>query len=768
MSHSLFRFWKHGSGRNVKGNAMHFELANDSSILHKVNQQQNSYLLLVSIRDFRLFKEMYGDDFVSQLDKELRNSLTVSAQEHQQCSEASVVMVGNGEYALVWPCNSMPESKLGDLAYAFKLKAQNAMKRTMLKWTGLGIELGLGVSRISANNDFSWDRSFHNAVRKAQTSASLPLDLEKLAITNHFNSIIRQQDITCKYQPILDFRTGDIHGWEALSRGPQGSPFESPFMMFEMAEQLGSLFSLERICRKKAIENLGPILKQQRLFLNIHPKTMADPSFTPGRTMQLLDAAGLRAENVVFEITERHSIQDFSLFYRTLDHYRNQGFQIALDDTGAGYSGLSTIADLQPEYIKLDKALIDNIHRDPVKRALVETIVTFADKIGSKIIAEGIETRDQALCLLDINVHFGQGFFLSYPKNPRPELAPHCKELNSLNDMTRKAITCSIPIGEVAEAPYSVEESFLVAEAQDFFKNNVQFPCIVVSTEQDVPKGLVMEYHLNRQLSSQYGIALFFKRPLSSVMDESPLIVDENMPVEQAARLAMARETLKAYDDVIVTRKGKLYGVVSVQKLLNTLAKVQVEMARGTNPLTGLPGNVAIEQEVEGRIGAKKAFCIIYADLDHFKVYNDTYGFKKGDAIIKLAADILSWAVRKHNPQNPMLGHIGGDDFVVITKPESVEKTCISILRCFKRLVKYYYSEQDRERGWILARGRDGKEREYPLVSISLGVIEINGPCTLMEVGERAAAIKKYAKSIPGNAYAKDRRSPLGSSPAGR
>ena len=191
-------------------------------------------------------------------------------------------------------------------------------------------------------------------------------------------------------------------------------------------------------------------------------------------------------------------------------------------------------------------------------------------------------------------------------------------------------------------------------------------------------------------------------------------------------------------------------------------------MAKGTNPLTGLPGNVAIEQEVESRIAQNRKFSIIYADLDNFKVYNDTYGFKNGDGVIKLAADIMSWATRKHAGQEARLCHIGGDDFVLITSPESVEKICRSIHRCFGRLVNRCYCPEDRTRGWIKARGRDGKERNYPLISISLGVIEICGQCSLMEIGERAAHVKKFAKSRPGNSVAIDRRPPLGSAEAGR
>jgi diguanylate cyclase (GGDEF)-like protein len=186
-------------------------------------------------------------------------------------------------------------------------------------------------------------------------------------------------------------------------------------------------------------------------------------------------------------------------------------------------------------------------------------------------------------------------------------------------------------------------------------------------------------------------------------------------------------------------------------------------MAKGTNPLTGLPGNVAIEQAVENRIKQKRTFSIIYADLDHFKMYNDTYGFKNGDHVIKLAADVMSWATRKHASKKDQLCHIGGDDFVLITSPETVQKICLSITRCFGRLVKNCYCTEDRERGWIKARGRDGKERQYPLVTISLGVIEVFGQCSLMEIGERAAHIKKYAKSIPGNSVAIDRRQAVGS-----
>lgn len=734
---------------------MHMELPEHLQARGLTGKYDRLTLVLIAIKDYNILKEMYGPSFVDQLDYELNQLLGASGYNDRH---REMIHVGPGEVAFITP----HVESAADLAYEHKIRAQNGLKKTMFRQTGLGVDLGMGYAIIDVGKDQDIESHFSRGLDDARRMIRIPLNLKELSVANQFNSILAHKRITTVFQPILDFKNGSIFGWEALSRGPEGSSFHSPVVLFETAEQLGRLFALEKLCRESAIANIGKLETNQRLFLNIHPKTMSDPEFTPGKTLELMERAGLTPDNVIFEITERHSVQEFGLFYRTLDHYRNQGFKVAVDDAGAGYAGLTTIAELQPEFIKLDKSLIAGIHKDPVKRALVETTVTFADKIGSQIIGEGVETKEQAVCLKDIGVHCGQGYFIARPGVPKPDITQECVDLQSVSDVANRSITCSLPIGDIAKPPHSMLPSTRVCEAQSFFQKNSRFTNIVV-TEDNIPKGLVMEYHLNRQLSSQYGVALYHKRSIKTLMDTNPLMVDIDMPVEQAARLAMKREPLKAYDDIVVTRKGSLYGVVTVLHLLNALAKIQIDMAKGTNPLTGLPGNVSIEQEVERRIQQKRRFSIIYADLDHFKVYNDTYGFKNGDRIIRLAADIMGWAMKKHAGQDSLLCHIGGDDFVLITNHEGVDKICRSITRCFGRLVRNCYCTEDQARGWIMARGRDGLEREYPLVSISLGVIEVNGQCSLMEIGERAAHIKKFAKSKPGNSVAVDRRPPLGS-----
>ncbi|MDQ7835835.1 MAG: bifunctional diguanylate cyclase/phosphodiesterase [Humidesulfovibrio sp.] len=748
------------------GNAPNPELR-ANRLRELVRTGQDFDILLINVRDFPLLRELYGQELSQDVEAQVTSVLKRAVTERLHVSPFCLTLEP-GEYLLGWPSQDIGQGDSAtaqhDAAYEIKLIAQREANTHLLRWAGRELDLGFGCARHSASNGQDRESKLFQAVNEARLRAKMRLDLSQLSLSTEFNAILHNRSVRAVFQPIADFATGTILAWEALTRGPEGTTFQSPAMLFDFAEQSGKLFALERLCREKAISTCGSIGPGQKLFLNIHPKTMADPEFTHGMTLELLQAAGLTPQNIVFEITERHSITEFALFHRTLDHYRSQGYLVAVDDAGAGYSGLTSIAQIRPEFIKIDMSLIQGIDKDPVKRALIETFVTFADKIGSKIIAEGIESQAQAACLVDIGVHYGQGYYLARPDAPKPPLLLDTSYLRSTQDQTRLTTSCLMPIGNLVEAAQVRPSGMLVPDAQQCFETLRQQASIVVA-DGDRPLGLVMEYQLNRQLSGQFGSALYSKRTIDAIMDKSPLIVDEATPVEQTAKAAMLREKIKAYDDIIVTRQNRVLGIVTVQRLLNALAHVQVEMAKGTNPLTGLPGNVTLEREVESLVAAGKGFAIAYADLDNFKVYNDTYGFKNGDRVIKLSAEMLDHSVRRYGDATAKLFHIGGDDFVLVSRPEHVERICQSATRCFKRLIRGCYCQEDRKRGEVQATGRDGVERTYPLVSLSIGILEIAGPCTLMEIGERAAQVKKIAKAKPGNGYVWDRRAPLGSVP---
>lgn len=581
-----------------------------------------------------------------------------------------------------------------------------------------------------------------------------------MALNAEFQEILSQSRIKPRYQPIVHLNNGKVFGWEALSRGPKESNFHSPLSLFQFAEETGNLFQLERVCREKAITHCRKFIGSGKLFLNIHPRTLSDPDFTPGETKRILEWTWIDPKNVVFEITERHAVENFQLFHDTLQHYRNQGFLVAVDDVGSGYSGLLSIARIRPDFIKIDKSLVLSSDSDPVKRALLETFVTFANQIGAKIIAEGIETGSVHTTLVNLGVHFGQGYYIAKPDCPprQVDLSAEVGETRSSQENSR----CNLPVGRLTRSVASVAPNTTVEEVRTRLDSLEPLGSIVVE-DNGCPVGLIMSHQLTRQLATPYGISLFSKRKVTCVMDGDPLIVDESESVERVAKMTTMREEGKAYDDIVVTRQGKPLGVVSVHHIVESMASLQVEMAKGSNPLTGLSGNLALESEMEKRMDLGWPFHIVYADLDHFKAFNDTYGFQQGDQMILLLARILQRCQRRYGDPSDFLGHVGGDDFVLISAADP-ERLCLGVTRCFERASRGCYNAQDRRRGWMDAPTREGDSARVSLVTVSLGIMRVDGPTSLKRIGERAAEVKKYAKSQTDNSYIRDRRAPPGKS----
>lgn len=269
-----------------------------------------------------------------------------------------------------------------------------------------------------------------------------------------------------------------------------------------------------------------------------------------------------------------------------------------------------------------------------------------------------------------------------------------------------------------------------------------------------------MKQDLYRQLSTRYGVALYSSRPVKIIMDKMPLIIESPTPVETASQVAMSREKAKIYDHIIVTRNGQYIGVVTVQNLINSLTRIQLEFAKGSNPLTGLPGNNAIEEVINTRLAGGNPFALVYLDLDDFKTYNDKYGFDNGDRLLLFTSKVMTGVCRKYGNPDDFFGHLGGDDFVMITSFEKVDEVCRRIIRYFDRLVPGFYPEEDRLKKGIEGRDRNGQERWFPFVSVSMALVECMSPHThnVSTISKEAASLKLYAKSLTGSVYVRDRR----------
>ena len=233
-------------------------------------------------------------------------------------------------------------------------------------------------------------------------------------------SILNRGAVTSLFQPIVSTLEERIVGFEALSRGPSDSPLHSPVTLFAAARHHGILTELEMLCRDRAVSRFCDLNLPGKLFLNVSPESLLEHQHYPGRTLEILQRNGLKPDQVVIELTEQAPIEDLSLLRSALHHYRDMGFSIALDDLGAGYSSLRLWSELQPEFVKIDRHFIDGIHRDPVKREFVASILHMAKASRACVIAEGIEQPEELAVLEDIGIDWVQGYLLGRPdSHPR-------------------------------------------------------------------------------------------------------------------------------------------------------------------------------------------------------------------------------------------------------------------------------------------------------------------------------------------------------------
>lgn len=234
-------------------------------------------------------------------------------------------------------------------------------------------------------------------------------------------NVIRKSRMQTFFQPILSLNSGDTIGYEILNRPEFTKSFPTTDAFYDYVGESKHVFMVESFIRNLALKRYHEQVKQLDegedcfVFLNIHPQVLADPNYQAGTTMNLLAKHNISPKQVVLELTEKKAGINYSQFAKLVEHYREQGFRIAVDDAGSGYNSLQTLLYLNPEFIKIDKSLIRNIEKIPEKQHLVELILDFANKSATKVIAEGIETFSEYTYLREMGVDMGQGYAIGKP-----------------------------------------------------------------------------------------------------------------------------------------------------------------------------------------------------------------------------------------------------------------------------------------------------------------------------------------------------------------
>ncbi|WP_170270094.1 GGDEF domain-containing protein [Heliorestis acidaminivorans] len=760
--------WLKGEGHKEKKELFYSSMVANSQVLKMVERELYLHgqlgLIYIDIVNFTNIEIKYGNKVCKRVLELLKEAILQFSSSNETVKVEIIHNIYGDDYVLY--CSIQANSK--DRSYCFELiahKAQelknyimNQVNRKLNKIVDEDMNFHVGCSVLCYKSELTVESQVYSAIKQALALAKGEIDLDSGKKIWALKQAIEDKNFIIHYQPIYSLEKGAIIGYEALARGPENSAFQSPLQIFKLAEKANCLLPLERLLRQLALEGASDIKKNQFLFLNCSPQVINDPSFSRGDFRQIVESTGLRTEQIVLEITERHVINDFTHFRKIIDIYRKQGFRFAVDDAGAGYSSLQSIAELQPEYIKIDKSLIEGINNSAVKQALLDTFLSFALKINSHIIAEGIEKEEQLKWLCKAGIHLGQGYLLGRP-SPQKKYS-ESRQIQSLQKQreieNKEKPTTKAVIGSLVENYYFLSAQAPSKKAMEHFHKHRDSYSIVIM-EEEKPIGLLMREKLYFHLANQYGQALYSDRPVSLIMDHNPLIVEGHSRLEKVSQLATSRHLSQLYDHIIVCQSGKCIGVVSVRTLLDQLTKAQMELALSANPLTGLPGNVRIEQEIYQKVWKKSSFTSIYIDLDNFKAFNDRYGFERGDQAIKLVADILVSTIAELGHEDDLVGHIGGDDFIIISEAPFLP-LCQKIITKFDERIVDFYAPTDRRNGHIYGRDRYGKHKAFPLMSLSLAVLvcpagRIHHP---VELGELAAETKKVAKKIEGSAFVID------------
>jgi diguanylate cyclase (GGDEF)-like protein len=598
------------------------------------------------------------------------------------------------------------------------------------------------IAGINVTSDLS-----HGLVMSDQRSDSPTLRLRRLdAATHELMELVREGRITTLFQPIVDPRSRGVCGFEALTRGPSDSWLHSPQNLFDAARRGGVKFELDFLCIQNAFKRFVASRVAGKLFVNVSPDTIyEDPNFA-ARFLDLAQAAGMPPDRCVIELTEESLLDDYARLRSTSQRLREAGCAIAIDDLGAGSSGLRTWSELRPDYVKIDRYFVSGIDSDSTKLEFVRSMLDMGRAMGCRVIAEGVETERECRELVELGLDRLQGNLFG-----RPGVAP-MTALQQIESLERSFVSQGALSAEhIAVYVPPVFPDMRVSEVADLFRENPQHLTLPIVREGR-PLGVVRREHLFSLLAKPLHPEIYNKKPITAIMESPTLLVDAQLRLEQASRLVTQKGRPRLTEEFVITKEGRYLGLGQTIDLLRLITEQQLQAAKHSNPLTLLPGNGAIRGAIDKLIDAKKRFVVAYFDLDAFKPYNDVYGFAQGDQVILHLAGLLKAAF---SARLDFVGHVGGDDFLVVMRSADWRDRVTNVIERFSATVANFYSPEHASAGHILAADREGVTCNFPLLTISVAALdsETFGAASADAVAHLLTHVKKLAKQQSGNSF---------------
>ena len=597
-------------------------------------------------------------------------------------------------------------------------------------------------------------------------SAARPAGCEECA--HQLGTVLDAATLQAGFRPVADFERCGILGFIAVVRGPAGMLHGSGTRLGRIARQLGLLREFSRAAAGVAVQRFTESGSGGLLFLPLAEGAVeAADGDLAADILSAAAASAFPAERIVLLLPPVDT-ECFDKAAESLARLRAAGFALASRGLGCDLAERHLWALTSPDFVVLDEHLFDGVDLATVRdTGLSERLAAEVER-GRRVVADGIRSSNDFNALHHLGIRYGAGDFIG-----RASAAPTRAMSAAAHKAISAACNCSL---DTQAAPGGVLERLLAKQppvastssADDvffLFERTPELRAIAV-VDGDVPRGLISRYEMVDNMARPYRHELYGRKPCTRFMDAQPLVVDIGVSLPELSEIVVSADPRHLISGFIITDRGRYVGMGSVQDLVREVTAMQMEAAKYANPLTQLPGNVPINQHIDNLLAAGESCCIAYCDLDHFKPFNDVYGYAKGDEVIQLTARTLAAAI---DAERDFLGHIGGDDFVMVLRSADWEARCRGSLEQFGEEILDFFSNDDIERGGYVTENRKGELEFHRLTSLSIGAVEAAAGIfqNHLQVSKVAAEVKKKAKAIPGNSlfinqrhYPSDRESP--------
>jgi EAL domain-containing protein (putative c-di-GMP-specific phosphodiesterase class I)/GGDEF domain-containing protein len=373
--------------------------------------------IYLQIGKFFGFEELHGWEQYDRILVLVANGLKEDAANSRFCDSLLSIRYSGSDgfyilFALPTPARARYGPALEEEAARFQANATRRLRESFGGATGDLISVYASSLTALDNPRSRPSRHLIRTLAEAAKIVTQKQTRERIDLYAELKQIISGKTLKAAFQPVCRLTDGEVVGYEALIRGPQGSALERPNALFAVAHQNDMDVELESLCLETIFARLPRAVLARRLFVNASATLLRHPIFLNPRN---LTAIGKSHPDVVLEISEKEVVGDYSSFRDILEIVRKAKFRIAIDDAGSGYSGLETILYLRPDYIKVADSLVRCLEDDPIKREIIASLASIGRRIQASLIAEGIEREEEHRALVDLGIEWGQGFLLGRP-----------------------------------------------------------------------------------------------------------------------------------------------------------------------------------------------------------------------------------------------------------------------------------------------------------------------------------------------------------------